>query len=65
MNATITAPPAEAIATLGYIYGYPLVLMDATRATMTSTTPVNRFDHKHAFPDETSAMNCALRTTPL
>ena len=44
---------AEAIATLGYIYGYPLVLMDATRATMTSTTPVNRFDHKPAFPDET------------
>jgi hypothetical protein len=44
---------AEAIATLGYIYGYPLVLMDATRATMESITPVNQFDHKGAFPDDT------------
>ena len=44
---------AEAIATLGYIYGYPLVLMDATRATMEATTPANQFDHKRAFPDDT------------
>jgi len=44
---------AEAIATLGYIYGYPLVLMDATRATMEARTPQNQFDHKRAFPDDT------------
>ena len=42
---------AEAIATLGYIYGYPLVLMDATRAV--STPPVNRFKHVTEFPDDT------------
>jgi hypothetical protein len=42
---------AEAIATLGYIYGYPLVLMDATRAV--STPPVNRFKHISTFPDDT------------
>ncbi len=43
---------AEAIATLGYIYGYPLVLMDATRA-VSSATPLNQFDHMSAFPDAT------------
>ena len=42
---------AEAIATLGYIYGYPLVLMDATRAV--SAPPVNRFTHLSDFPDDT------------
>jgi hypothetical protein len=46
-----TAAEAEAIATLGYIYGYPLVLMDMTRAA--STTPANRFNHMGAFPDDT------------
>jgi hypothetical protein len=51
------APPplkpleAEAIATLGYIYGYPLVLMDATQAA--STPPVNRFRHLSEFADHT------------
>jgi hypothetical protein len=45
------APEAEAIATLGYIYGYPLVLMDMTRAAW--PTPVNRFEHIGAFPDPT------------
>ena len=48
-----SALEAEAIATLGYIYGYPLVLMDVTRAAMASLTPANQFDHKHAFPDDT------------
>jgi len=45
----LSAPEAEAIATLGYIYGYPLVLMDRTRSL--STTPFNRFAHAAAFPD--------------
>jgi hypothetical protein len=48
-----SALEAEAIATLGYIYGYPLVLMDVTRAATASFTPANQFDHKHAFPDDT------------
>jgi hypothetical protein len=43
---------AEAIATLGYIYGYPLVMMDVTRA-VSSTTPVNQFGHMLEFPDAT------------
>ena len=47
----LNALEAEAIATLGYIYGYPLVLMDATRAV--STAPVNRFRHASEFPDDT------------
>ena len=38
-----------------YIFGYPLVLMAATRDVMTVTgsdaTPINRFTHKRAFPD--------------
>jgi hypothetical protein len=46
----LSAPEAEAIATLGYIYGYPLVMMDVTRSL--STTPFNRFAHATAFPDD-------------
>jgi hypothetical protein len=46
----LSAPEAEAIATLGYIYGYPLILMDVTRSL--STTPFNRFAHAAAFPDD-------------
>jgi len=42
---------AEAIATLGYLYGYPLVLMDLTRAVMSTTA--NQFDHIETFPDPT------------
>jgi len=49
----VSALEAEAIATLGYIYGYPLVLMNATRAAMTKVAPLNQFDHKRAFPDDT------------
>jgi len=46
----LTPPEAEAIATLGYIYGYPLLLMDATRASW--PTPTNRFAHAAEFPDD-------------
>jgi hypothetical protein len=44
---------AEAIATLGYIYGYPLVLMDLTRAVSSAISPPNQFQHLAAFPDDT------------
>jgi hypothetical protein len=45
----------------GYIYGYPLVLMDATRAKLTNLphplpaglAPINQFGHMKAFPDST------------
>src|SRR5262245_37142824 len=46
-----TALEAEAIAMLGYIYGYPLVLMDATRAVW--TTPENQLWNIPAVPDDT------------
>ena len=45
----LSAGEAEAIATLGYIYGYPLVLMDATLAA--SVTPINQFSHAAPLPD--------------
>jgi hypothetical protein len=47
----LNANEAEAIATIGYIYGYPLLLMDATRAV--SPPPANRFTHMATFPDDT------------
>ncbi len=57
------APPAvdedlKKLATEIYVYAYPLVLMDITRAVMTDTSsgdpkkaPVNHFSHPRAFPD--------------
>lgn len=46
------------LATEVYVYAYPLVLMDVTRAVMTDTSsgdpkkaPVNRFSHLRTFPD--------------
>lgn len=49
-SPALTPPEAEAIATLGYIYGYPLVLMDVTRAT--TPAAANRFVHHAEFPDD-------------
>src|SRR3954471_22227822 len=51
----LTPNEAEAIATLGYIYGYPVVLMDACRAS--SPTPVNRFAHLAELPDDAVTPN--------
>lgn len=46
-----TAPSeAEAIAKDAYILGFPLVLMDVTRAAAAATTPANRFQHAAALP---------------
>ena len=47
----LNAREAEAIATLGYLYGYPLVLMDLTRAAMSNAA--NQFDHIETFPEPT------------
>ena len=49
-SPALTPNEAEAIATLGYIYGYPLVLMDASRASWPA--PANRFTHLGEFPDD-------------
>ncbi|MBF6299554.1 DUF1254 domain-containing protein [Nocardia amamiensis] len=40
---------AVAIARDAYIFGFPLVLMDLTRATAEETVPVNRFRHTNSF----------------
>ena len=51
---------AEAIATLAYGYGFPLVLMDVSREVMTAVPsveaqkgPINQFIHVAEFPDDT------------
>ncbi|MFI6867635.1 DUF1254 domain-containing protein [Nocardia sp. NPDC050406] len=40
----------KAIATDAYVFGYPLVLMDATRAAAQARTPVNHFQHARQLP---------------
>ncbi|MFI7004376.1 DUF1254 domain-containing protein [Nocardia sp. NPDC050175] len=46
-----TAPSAgEAIAKDAYIFGFPLVLMDVTKAAAEASTPANRFQHAAALP---------------
>lgn len=47
MNAQIPAGQIREIAELAYIYGYPLVLLEATMAAL----PVNHLTHVSAFPD--------------
>ncbi|MGO4615401.1 DUF1254 domain-containing protein [Nocardia sp. 2YAB30] len=55
-----TAPgEAAAIAKDAYIFGFPLVLMDVTRAAEEATTPVNRFHHTTSLP--TSAQRDLVR----
>ncbi|QIS10662.1 DUF1254 domain-containing protein [Nocardia arthritidis] len=54
-NSTAATGTAESgdprsIATDAYVFGYPLVLMDVTRAAMESVVPVNRFQHAVALP---------------
>ena len=51
---------AEAVATLAYDYGFPLVLMDVSREVMTAVPsveaqkgPINQFIHVETFPDDT------------
>ncbi len=60
VEPTATPEEAEAIATLAYGYGFPLVLMDASRAVMTAVPsveaqkgPINQFIHVMEFPDDT------------
>jgi hypothetical protein len=48
LNAqNLTPAEVQGIAEKAYIYGYPLVLLEATRATM----PTDRLIHVSAFPD--------------
>ena len=59
-NTILTKEDALAIGEDAYVFGYPLVLMDVTRSTMTATpkvgerkAPVNQFCHMKQFPDPT------------
>ena len=58
----LSAEEALEIAVEAYVYAYPLVIMDVTRAVFTNTpvvdnarlrAPVNQFAHARAFPDAT------------
>src|SRR5687768_16090950 len=53
-----TPVEGKKLAADAYIFGYPLVLMDATRRVMTAVphpdgmrAPMNQFAHVRAFPD--------------
>lgn len=55
---TSTSSKVETIAEEGYIFGFPLVLMDVTKDVMTNTpkvtptqAPINQFIQKRTFPD--------------
>ncbi|MFI9403717.1 DUF1254 domain-containing protein [Nocardia sp. NPDC052316] len=47
---TVAPSVAESIAKDAYIFGFPLVLMDVTRAAAQASTPANRFQHAAALP---------------
>jgi hypothetical protein len=58
--APMSADDAMQIGVEAYVFGYPLVLMDATRRVMTAVpkangkkAPVNQFVHAREFPDHT------------
>ena len=60
VEPTASPEEAEAIATLAYGYGFPLVLMDVSREVMTAVpsveaqkAPINQFVHVAEFPDDT------------
>jgi hypothetical protein len=60
VEPTASPEEAEAIATLAYGYGFPLVLMDVSREVMTAVpsvaaqkAPINQFTHILEFPDDT------------
>ena len=60
VEPTASPEEAEAIATLAYGYGFPLVLMDVSREVVTAVpsaealkAPINQFAHVPEFPDDT------------
>ena len=66
-QATAADAKAQAIAQEGYIYLYPMILMDITRKQLTNTNPkinpiggpANAFTHVRAFP--TADMRAVVR----
>ena len=65
LNAAPPQSEIDAIATDGYVYAYPLILMELTRRAATNAgagapagagaAPANRFTHERRFPGPTSA----------
>ncbi len=58
--APLTEDQAAKVAEDAYVFGYPLVLMDVTKAVSTAVpqpegtkAPINQFAHVRAFPDAT------------
>ncbi|MEV6335733.1 DUF1254 domain-containing protein [Nocardia vinacea] len=49
-SSTVASDEARDIAKAAYVFGYPLVLMDLTRAAAEAVTPVNTFQHAGALP---------------
>ncbi|MEV5837293.1 DUF1254 domain-containing protein [Nocardia sp. NPDC052112] len=49
-SSTVASDVARDIATDAYVFGYPLVLMDVTRAAAETIAPVNTFQHAGALP---------------
>ncbi|HVP29429.1 MAG TPA: DUF1254 domain-containing protein [Myxococcota bacterium] len=52
--AALTPAEAKKLGEEVYLYAYPLVLMDVSRAVMTAKTPANAFDSMRRFPDASS-----------
>ncbi|MEV2223936.1 DUF1254 domain-containing protein [Nocardia vinacea] len=49
-SSIVASDEARDIAKDAYVFGYPLVLMDLTRAAAEAVTPVNTFQHAGALP---------------
>jgi hypothetical protein len=73
-SRTPSATDAAAIAADGFVFGYPLVLMDRIRAWMTAVAapdplrmraPPNRFVHARTLPEATAGRPEGLRTGAL
>jgi hypothetical protein len=71
---TVSATDAAAIAADGFVFGYPLVLMNRVRARMTAVpapdpsrmrAPPNRFVHARALPDATAGRPAGARVGAL
>jgi hypothetical protein len=71
---TVSATDAAAVAADGFVFGYPLVLMNRMRARMTAAgepdpsrmrAPPNRFVHARALPEATAGRPAGPRVGTL
>ncbi|HTE63563.1 MAG TPA: DUF1254 domain-containing protein [Solirubrobacteraceae bacterium] len=73
-HTNVSATDAAAVAADGFVFGYPLVLMDRIRAWMTAVAepdpvrmraPLNRLVHARELPEATAGRPPGLRTNAL